>query len=242
MRAAQRKHITTKKVTTEKEPEVVTADVVAPEEVQPSSIVERAQTPGSFQPSPVESPVPEGVLATEQKPSLDPLTDFKEKMSQEEHNSSFAPAGKNYMWPILFVVLLALALLGGIFLYKQGVKQGEKVNVITLSPTPTLMPEPTKTIDLTKYEIEILNGSEIDGEASRQKESLEKGGFVVSSVGNAAKSDYAETIIQAKTTVDYDFLDKLKSVLETSFKMGDNEELADDASSDVIVIIGSGKK
>ena len=171
--------------------------------------------------------------------SSDPLTDFKEKMNEEEQVSPYAPAKKNFMWPILFIFIIALLLLGGIFVYKQGMNKGTQVNVVTLTPTPTAIPVPTKAVDLTKYEIKILNGSEVDGEAGRQQSILEEEGFKVSSIGNADKSDYTKTIIQAKENVDKDFLGKLKSILEESFVVGEMEELPQDADSDVIVIIGS---
>lgn len=169
----------------------------------------------------------------------DPLLDFKEKMIEEEKSSPNASAKKNYMWPILFVFIIAIASLIGMFIYRNVVSKSEKINVVSLSPTPTAIPEPTKTVDLKKYEIKILNGSEVAGEAGRQKDSLQEEGFTVSSVGNADKSDYTKTIIQAKRTVDKDFLDKLKSVLEVSFNMGDNEELPEDSDPDIIVILGS---
>lgn len=173
-------------------------------------------------------------------PAVDPLTDFKEKMSEEEESPmSNQPQKKNFMWPILFIFIIALVLLGGIFVYKQGMNKGTDVNVVTLSPTPTTIPTPTITVDLSKYEIQILNGSEVDGEAGRQKANLEAEGFTISSVGNADSSDYTKTIIQAKADVDKGFLDKLKSVLEESFVVGDNEELSEDEDPDVIVIIGS---
>ena len=170
----------------------------------------------------------------------DPLTDFKEKMSEEEEVPvSSKPPKKNYMWPILFIFIIALALLGGIFVYKQSMNKGADVNVVTLSPTPTVVPSPTIALDLSKYPVEILNGSGVDGEAGKQKTNLEAEGFTVSSVGNADNSDYTETIIQAKETVDQAFLDKLKSILEKSFVVGETEELSEDEDSDVIVIIGS---
>lgn len=203
---------------------IIVSDVVTESTEKIEIIEEVAEIPKS------ESPV---------KPS-DPLTDFKEKMSEEEKPVSDAPPRKNFMWPILFVVFLALALLAGIFIYKQGVNKGEEINVVTLTPTPTVAPEPSKAeIDLSKYKIEILNGSEIDGEAGKQKDNLEGEGFKVSSIGNAENSDYTKTIIQAKEDVDKDFLDKLKSVLEKSFVVGETEGLSEDADSDVIVIIGS---
>ncbi|MDZ4227868.1 MAG: hypothetical protein U1E54_01350, partial [Candidatus Levybacteria bacterium] len=85
--------------------------------------------------------------------SVDPLTDFKEKMVEEESILDEAPK-KNYMWPILLIFVITILLLVGVFLYKYGISIKDKVNVVTLVPTPTAAPEPTKAIDLTKYEIE----------------------------------------------------------------------------------------
>lgn len=172
----------------------------------------------------------------------DPLADFKEKMSEEEFLPSDESAKKNFMWPILFVVFLALALLGGIFVYKKGMISNEKVNVVTLTPPPTVIAEPTKAeIDLSKYAIKILNGGGVSGEAARQKDSLEAKGFTISTVGNADNSDYTETIIQAKEKVDKDFIAKLKSVLEDTFIVGEIEALSEDASTPIVVILGTKK-
>lgn len=185
------------------------------------------------------TPESEGKAPIESAPAANPLTEFKEKMTEEEESPiSDMPTKKNFMWPILFIFIIALVLLGGIFVYKK--TKSEKVNVVTLSPTPTVIAKPTNAeIDLSKYPIKILNGSEVDGEAGRQKDNLEGEGFTVSSVGNAAQSDYTKTIIQAKEDVDKDFLDKLKSVLEESFVVGEIEDLPEDADPNVIIIIGS---
>ncbi len=182
----------------------------------------------------------EEVTPAESTPAADPLTEFKEKMIEEEQVASHSSAKKNYMWPILFIFIIAVVLMVGIFIYKQGMNKGTEVNVVSLSPTPTIVPTATvAAIDLSKYEISILNGSGISGEASKQKESLEAKGFTVSTIGNAGNSDYTATIIQAKKEVDKAFLDKLKSVLESSFVLGNQEELPEDSDSDVIVILGS---
>lgn len=181
----------------------------------------------------------EQVTPAESMPAADPLTDFKEKMNEEESLPSDMPPKKNFMWPILFIFIITLLILSGVFVYNNNTK-GERVNVVTLSPTPTITPEPTKAIDLSKYEIEILNGSEVNGEAGRQKESLEKEGFAISSIGNADNSDYTDTLIQAKKEVDKDFLDKLKTVLESSFTVKE-EELSEDASVLIVIILGTKK-
>ena len=172
-------------------------------------------------------------------PENNPLNDFKEKV-EVEMNLPSRPQ-KNYMWPILFIFIIALALLGGIFVYRQGIFKVEKVNVVSLSPTPIVSPVPTKAVDLKKYEIEILNGSEAAGEASRQKTILETAGFTVSSIGNADNSDYTDTIVKAKAEVDKNFLAKLKSDLENTFTVGETQILSEDSSVPVVVILGTKK-
>lgn len=223
MADAHKKHTENKKAASAEgsgEPKPVVVSDVVTEKTERIEVIEEA--------APIESA------------PTDLLTGFKEKMNEEEElPASGNPSQKNFMWPILFVVFLALASLIGIFVYKQGMNKGTQVNVVTLSPTPTVMPSPTIALDLSKYSIQILNGSEVDGEAGRQKTNLEGEGFTVSSVGNAANSDYTKTIIQAKENVGQAFLDKLKIVLEKSFVVGDSEELPEDADSSVIVILGS---
>jgi hypothetical protein len=172
-------------------------------------------------------------------PENNPLNDFKEKV-EVEMNLPSRPQ-KNYMWPILFIFIIALALLGGVFAYRQGIFKVEKVNVVSLSPTPVASPVPTKAIDLKKYEIEILNGSEVTGEASKQKAILEAAGFTVSSIGNADQSDYTDTIIKAKAEVDKDFLARLKSDLGNTFTVGEAQVLSEDSSVPIVIILGTKK-
>lgn len=190
----------------------------------------------------VEGVIPQEVESEIQADSTSPLSEFKEKMVEEEKFLSDTAPKRNYMWPILLIFIIVILLLVGVFLYKNGgINIKDKVNVATLSPTPTVVPEPTKAVDLTKYEIKIQNGGGVSGEASRQKVSLESEGFVVSSVGNADNSDYTDTIIKAKAEVEKGFLDKLKSVLENTFTLGQVEVLPEDSSVPVVVIIGTKK-
>jgi hypothetical protein len=183
-------------------------------------------------------------IETDDKPSsqADALKDFKEKMSEEELFSEDEPRRKNFMWPILSIFIIAIILLIGIFAYRQGMFKVTKVNKVAITtPTPAITAEPTKTVDLKKYEIEILNGSGVAGEASKQKDSLETAGFTISSIGNASNSDYKNTVIKAKTEVDKAFIAKLKSALESAFTVGDAEVLSDDSPVPVVVILGAKK-
>lgn len=197
----------------------------------------------------IEQRDPQEVRPEDKKPdetmsAADPLTEFKQKMIKEEHAGFDVPVKKNYMWPILFVFIIVILLLVGVFLYKNGIiinNGNSKVNVIEVSPSPVIIPEPTKTLDLTKYEIEILNGGGVAGEASKQKASLEGEGFTVSSVGNADNSDYTDTIIRVKTEVDKDFIAKLKSFLSDSFTVSETESLSEESSVPVVVVIGTKK-
>lgn len=183
--------------------------------------------------------VPVSQTTTQQTPIEDPLSDFKEKLNKEEFSAFDSAPKKNYMWPILFIFIAAVALLAGIFAYKQGVFKTVKIATPTAAPTPTITPEPTQAPDLTKFEIEILNGSGVDGEAGRQRLSLTTEGFTVSSVGNADNSDYTDTIIRATAAVDKDFIAKLKSTLESSFTAVKEEALSDDSPVPVIIILGT---
>lgn len=170
----------------------------------------------------------------------DPLSDFKEKMIEEEMMTGNSPK-KSFMWPILFIFVVAIILLIGIFAYKNGAFKAVSVKP-TPTPEPAVVVKPTVVaVDLTEYKIEIKNGSGVGGEAARQKESLEDAGFVVSSVGNADNSDYIETIIKAKKDVSTDFIAKLKDVLSESFTVGASEELSSSSDASVIVILGAKK-
>lgn len=181
----------------------------------------------------------EAKVSDEPVSAEDPLNDFKEKMVKEEFTSFDNAPKKNYLWPILFIFIAAVVLLSGIFAYKQGIFKAVKINVPVATPTPTAIPVPTIAPDLTKFEIEILNGSGVNGEATRQKLSLTTEGFTISSVGNADNSDYTNTIIKAKAEVDKSFVAKLKSTLESSFTTVTEEVLSDTSSVPVVVILGT---
>ncbi len=179
------------------------------------------------------------------EPAQAPLTQIQTNETNELNKDFNQGEKKNFLLPIIFVVLLALAFYGGIFVYKKFFIKNEdaKTNIVTLSPTPKIVqPTPTiEEIDLSKYEIKILNGSEVEGEAGRQKTNLENEGFTISSIGNAETSDYTSTIIQAKKDVETEFLDKLKTIFETSFASSKIEDLSEDSAADVIVILGTKK-
>ncbi|MEK7517894.1 MAG: LytR C-terminal domain-containing protein [Patescibacteria group bacterium] len=159
-----------------------------------------------------------------------------------ESDQNKSASKKNLLLPILVIVLLGIAILGGLFIYRQNFskKAEEKVNEVSLPPKPVKKPT-AEPLDLSKFKIEILNGSGIEGAASSQKSDLEAMGFNITSVGNADNSDYTEIVIRAKKAVDKAFLDKLRTTLEESFEVSE-EELDEEATTDIVIIIGSKKE
>ncbi len=184
-------------------------------------------------------------MGTESSATLDQTkTDINTTNSDDKINnppSQVTVTKKHFLLPIIFIVLLAIAVITGLYLYRQSFTtknvEKEKVTIKNISPAPkTPTPE---AIDLTKFTINVLNGSETAGAASGLKSSLESEGFDVPSIGNADASTYEDTVIQAKKEVDKEYLEKLKEFLEKSYVVAKVQELDEDSQTDVVVIIGS---
>lgn len=154
------------------------------------------------------------------------------------------PARLN-VWVILIPgVLLLGALLGGIVFYEKSIKPGQEAN-----PTPiataqsTVLPSasPSAKLDLTKYPINVENGSGIPGTASSAKDLLTKAGFKVSATGNANTYDFTDTIIETKADVPAEFITKLTTTLSGIYKVGTPKSLPASSTNEVVVIVGSSK-
>lgn len=145
---------------------------------------------------------------------------------------------------ILFAIIAAaigFAIVGG-YLY---LKSGYKVDISRNGDTdksiemPTKEPTPTTTaVDKSKYQIEVLNGSGIAGEAANVQEILEDAGFSVGAIGNADSANYTDTIIAANEDVEEEFINELKKALEKRGPV-EIEELSSDEDGDVVVTAGS---
>lgn len=148
------------------------------------------------------------------------------------------------LWIIIPGIFLLGAILGGIVFYQKGVNKGEEP-----IPTPTAGSEaspspsssPSTSIDLTKYTINIFNGSGIAGEAGKAKTLLTTAGFKVGSTGNAASYDYTKTIIKAKSTVDSIYTSALSAALGKTYVVDTVQTLASSSADTVQVVIGSSK-
>jgi hypothetical protein len=187
---------------------------------------------------------------TEDQGEETPDEEVKEKESQTEvaQNSdepfSDDPNSDSFSWKkvIIFAVIAALigfVIVGGFLYFKAGYSVNvSKKDVPKTLDIPTKEPTPTpKEVDKSKYQIEVLNGSGIPGEAAAVQEILEKAGFSVGAIGNADSANYTDTVISVTKEVEEEFVDELKETLE---KRGPVEvEEAEDQDEDVIVTVGS---
>jgi len=140
-------------------------------------------------------------------------------------------------------IFLLGAILGGIFYYQKSANKVEEVETPTPSPSSAPLVTPTasasSSINLNKYTITVYNGSGIAGEAGRAKTILTDAGFKVGSTTNAASYDYTKLIIKAKSTVEAEFINKLKITLETKYVVDTPQTLATSSADVVQVVVGS---
>ena len=172
----------------------------------------------------------------------------KFKPSVDKPTTEFVPVKPNSGPSPLFIlipgVLLLGALLGGVYFYQKGVNlelQASPTPEASIEPTLAPTASPSAKLDLTKFPINVQNGSGIAGTAGSAKDLLTKAGFKVSGTGNADNYDYTDTIIKAKTSVSADFVSKLTTTLSGMYSVAKAQTLPDTSKDDIIVIIGSSK-
>lgn len=247
-------------VQTTPEPEVVATP-------EPKPVSENVHTLDSEFPESVEK-TQDPVITTD-TPVVDvPGPEVKEKSAPAEEDKvvasgdpiaqpstnvadDFIPLDKNSSGPkplliLIPGVLLLGALLGGIVFYRSSVntqKSAEETPVPTETTdvtTPTS--SPSATLDLSKYTVDILNGSGIAGEAGKVKTILTDAEFKVGTAGNAATYDYTKTVVKAKSTVDAAFVTKLIETLGKTYIVDKAQTLSTSSSNDVQVVVGTSKK
>ncbi len=150
--------------------------------------------------------------------------------------------GTKWLW-ILAILLIVGAGVVWFLVWKETkpakVSEISKIEV-TPSPAVTATATPEAKIDLAQFEIRILNGSGISGEAGRAKTLLEGDGFKVKSTGNASAYDFTTTEITYSQTVSTAWLAKLKTELAKKYAI--KEPMAGKVTgADVEVIVGSSK-
>lgn len=144
---------------------------------------------------------------------------------------------KTMLW-VLIIVLLIIMGVGAFFLVS---KLKNPASTVTPSPNPTLeiTPEPTK-VDLRKFQVQVLNGSGVKGEAAKIKTNLLSSGFENVEIGNTTAT--SEGKILSKDTVPEIVVNTVWEQLSIDYEMRENGMLEQDDKYDLIVIIGSVKE
>jgi hypothetical protein len=163
-----------------------------------------------------------------------------QEISPETHRKkSISPV----FWIIIPGIFLLGAILGGIVFYQKGINKGQGETSPTPNPVVSVTPtaSPSASINLTKYTVDIFNGSGISGEAGRVKSLLTGAGFKIGTTANAATYGYTKTIVKIKSTIDSDFVSALSTALSKTYIVDTAQTLATSSADDVQVIVGNSK-
>lgn len=150
---------------------------------------------------------------------------------------------------VLFILALFLvigAVIGGIFYYKSKVskvetQEGDEEAEVTLTPTPTSLPTGSE-LDLSKYSVNVLNGSGVVGEAGKAAENLDSLGFKEIKTGNAESYDFTTTSVRLKAEVADGVYEKISEALSGTYNVEKGKTSLDkDSSYDVEITVGTKK-
>ena len=194
----------------------------------------------------IKEEVKEEIVAIEVKPDiLDEGVKEEAPKPVTEKSPEITKQKSPVAWILIPGIFILGAILGGVVFYQKGVNTGkvEETPTPTISAvaTPSPSSSPAATIDVSKFDVAIFNGSGIAGEAGKAKDLLVKAGFNVTSTGNAATYDYTKTIIKAKATVDASVIEKVKTALSKTYVVGDNQTLSSSSTTDIQIVVGTSK-
>ncbi len=191
---------------------------------------------------------------------------FQSPINQFNYSSPEMPKKpKKFIYVVIFLIILVVFFLTKNFFF--GSSKQKEAPVTTPSPTEYQFPTDTPTpsvnptteagkpttspttkpvnpvdsstgLDRSTLSVEVKNGSGVIGAASKGSDILKSFGYKISSVGNADNSDYADVMIQVKSSKS-NFLALLKKDLGFSYTVGSASANLDSSSTaDALVIIG----
>ncbi len=153
----------------------------------------------------------------------------------------------NYLWIIIPTALLVGALVGGLITYFSGIS---RLNEMIATPTPNTVETPTpiqsgptaspsSSLKREEIKLQVLNGSGISGFAGKAKTYLEELGYKDVMTGNAATSDFTNTIISVKDSKK-EFLETIKTDLAKNYKVAEKTEtLSASSKYDFVITLGN---
>lgn len=142
-----------------------------------------------------------------------------------------------YLWALLPVVLIAGALIGGVFIYRAGTGE-ETVQKASSLPVGTSESRPIPGPKREDLKLQVLNGGGVAGNASKAKSFLEGVGYKDVATANADNYDYKTTIITVKKSKK-DYGDLLAKDLVKNYEATISSTFLNEKNSfDAVVTIG----
>lgn len=179
-----------------------------------------------------------GCIINESKNNL-PIPQTPSTPTMENH--------KKNLLPLVAVFVVTAAIASIVIWYVLSNSNNSLENPFAVQPTPTTAPTPTVMLEPTatptpiitnvdkKIKIQVLNGTDINGQAASLKDRLTKLGFTSVAIGNA-KETSTTNIIRIKTATDAPyFQSKLVGFLDEITV----EELPASSTYDAVFVIGT---
>ncbi len=186
------------------------------------------------------------------KEDLDDLVDKEEKIDHlsllkaqrgghafPSHLSYGTSEKSKFTTFLLLVVILIILGAGGVFAWRLFLPATPKQANPSLlaSPAPAATQAPVKTLNRGEWTFEVLNGSQVTGEAKKVATQLTKMGYTVVKTGNADKSTYTkdELFIRAEKG---DEADLVLADLKSDFKIASISGVLKEGTASARLIIG----
>ncbi|MCR4263097.1 MAG: LytR C-terminal domain-containing protein [Candidatus Roizmanbacteria bacterium] len=162
-------------------------------------------------------------------------------------------SGMKYFLIFLAALIIGALIVGGYFYYQSQTSSDESPESEQQEPTPETVQEATEgagmteegtdegesqsDMDLSEYQVQILNGSGIAGQAGAVQELLEAGGFEQFETGNADSFDFTDTEVRMKEEVPADVFTSIMDSLE-EYTVVEGDVLDEDADYDIVITVG----
>ena len=165
--------------------------------------------------------------------------------------------GSNTNWSKIVVIILSIIILlaaagGGWYFFMKDDQFSPKME--EKAPVEEKMEEASKEaskteeasneavveeeLDLTDYDVQILNGSGTVGEAAVVEGLLKDAGFEGMDTGNADTYDYTDTKVQLKKATPSGVYSAIEDALSGDYDVSKGDKLDDDADYDVVEVVG----
>ena len=221
-------------------PDIISTTSLEKTPFDPTQIAQNLKQPSNL-PLPVVS-----LLSSPRPPNLDIIKTMKDispvNPGSNINSTSPMPSDKKNVLPIIAVFILTAALASVViwFVLNRADSSSPLGQAETLTPTqiPSLIPTPT-TAEISKdLKLQVLNATDINGQAASLKESLTSLGFTDITVGNSKEkldTNHIQLKISTEASVSAYFKNKLADIFPATY----DPTLKDNSTYDVVFIIGT---